>query len=326
VNGDGYADVIVGAWWYYNGQSGEGRAYVYHGVASNPPVSDAGGPYSTQCSGQPTTVQLDGTDSSDPDGDPLTYAWTTNCTGGSFNNPSIASPILSLNGPPPCSVRCNVTLTVTDSHGVNDSDTTTVTVYDSTPPSITCPGNVTLTVNSSCQATYSGPAATASDNCDSSPTINSNPVLPATFIGAGPHTVTWTATDDCWDSATCTQTVTLRDLTPPVITCPANVTLTVDASCQATYSGPAASATDNCGGTPTITSSPVLPATFTGAGAHSILWTATDASGNTATCTQTVTLRDLTPPAITCPANVTLTVNSRCQATYSGPLATATDN
>ncbi len=31
VNGDGYSDVIVGAWGYDNGQSNEGRFYVYHG-------------------------------------------------------------------------------------------------------------------------------------------------------------------------------------------------------------------------------------------------------------------------------------------------------
>jgi hypothetical protein len=31
VNGDGYADIIVGAVWYDNGQMEEGRAYVYHG-------------------------------------------------------------------------------------------------------------------------------------------------------------------------------------------------------------------------------------------------------------------------------------------------------
>ncbi len=34
VNGDGYSDVIVGAVWYDNGQSDEGRAYVYHGSAA----------------------------------------------------------------------------------------------------------------------------------------------------------------------------------------------------------------------------------------------------------------------------------------------------
>jgi hypothetical protein len=34
VNGDGYSDVIVGAWGYDHGQAGEGRAFVYHGSAS----------------------------------------------------------------------------------------------------------------------------------------------------------------------------------------------------------------------------------------------------------------------------------------------------
>ena len=31
VNGDGFSDLIVGAWSYGNGQGSEGRAYVYHG-------------------------------------------------------------------------------------------------------------------------------------------------------------------------------------------------------------------------------------------------------------------------------------------------------
>ena len=31
VNGDGYSDVIVGAYWYDNGQTDEGAAFVYHG-------------------------------------------------------------------------------------------------------------------------------------------------------------------------------------------------------------------------------------------------------------------------------------------------------
>ncbi|MGQ0721112.1 MAG: FG-GAP-like repeat-containing protein [Candidatus Eiseniibacteriota bacterium] len=34
VNGDGFDDVIVGAWHFSNGQSEEGRAYVYHGSAT----------------------------------------------------------------------------------------------------------------------------------------------------------------------------------------------------------------------------------------------------------------------------------------------------
>jgi hypothetical protein len=31
VKGDGYGDVVVGAYYYDNGESNEWRAYVYHG-------------------------------------------------------------------------------------------------------------------------------------------------------------------------------------------------------------------------------------------------------------------------------------------------------
>ena len=36
VNGDGYSDLIVGAWWYDNGQTNEGRAYVFFGGPDGP--------------------------------------------------------------------------------------------------------------------------------------------------------------------------------------------------------------------------------------------------------------------------------------------------
>src|SRR3970282_264163 len=38
VNGDGYADVIVGAYWYDSGQSTEGAAFVFLGNRSGRPV------------------------------------------------------------------------------------------------------------------------------------------------------------------------------------------------------------------------------------------------------------------------------------------------
>jgi hypothetical protein len=41
VNGDGYSDAIVGAWTYDNGETDEGRAYVYHGSAAGLSASAA---------------------------------------------------------------------------------------------------------------------------------------------------------------------------------------------------------------------------------------------------------------------------------------------
>ena len=41
VNGDGYSDVIVGARFYDNGESNEGRAFVYYGAAAGPATTAA---------------------------------------------------------------------------------------------------------------------------------------------------------------------------------------------------------------------------------------------------------------------------------------------
>ncbi len=52
VNGDGYADVIVGAPGYSNGQSGEGKAFVYHGSASGLSATPAWAAESNQADAQ----------------------------------------------------------------------------------------------------------------------------------------------------------------------------------------------------------------------------------------------------------------------------------
>jgi len=50
VNGDGYSDVIIGASQFDNGQSNEGRAFVYHGSPAGPSMSPAWSAESDQAS------------------------------------------------------------------------------------------------------------------------------------------------------------------------------------------------------------------------------------------------------------------------------------
>ncbi len=122
------------------------------------------------------------------------------------------------------------------------------------------------------------------------------------------------------------EAVVTVDAEAPVITCPADVTVSADAgSCEATgVALGAATATDNCTGE---TLSNDAPAAFP-LGDTTVTWTATDAAGNTATCTQVVTVTDDEDPTVTCPADETVTVNSGELYTlpdYSGS-ATAADN
>jgi predicted outer membrane repeat protein len=99
-------------------------------------------------------------------------------------------------------------------------------------------------------------------------------------------------------------TIIVQDTTPPDIICPPNVILECPADTTPSATGEA-TATDICGAV-TITHSDQLQPSCGNAGTLARTWTATDESGNTSTCEQIITVVDTTPPAITCPADVTL--------------------
>jgi hypothetical protein len=135
---------------------------------NNPPTADANGPYEGECEGARTTVALNGTSSSDPDpGDVLTYAWTTDCPGGSFDDPTSPIPLLTVDSLNECSLVCSVFLTVTDSGGLSDSSSSTVTIVDTTFPSVSCNAPSTITPPDAPISFM----ATATDDCDSDPSV-----------------------------------------------------------------------------------------------------------------------------------------------------------
>jgi hypothetical protein len=96
-------------------------------VQEEPPTADPNGPYSGD-EGSP--IPLDGTGSSDPNGDPLIYAWTV-------DDPSLCAFDDSTSATP--SLTCTddgdftVTLEVNDAHCPADSDTAAVTVDNVAP-------------------------------------------------------------------------------------------------------------------------------------------------------------------------------------------------
>lgn len=92
---------------------------------NEPPVANAGPDQTLEAtSPEGAAVTLDGSASSDPDGDPLTYAWSTPVGEATGETASVTLPVGAH----------VITLTVTDDKDESDTDTVTVTVQDTTPP------------------------------------------------------------------------------------------------------------------------------------------------------------------------------------------------
>lgn len=227
---------------------------------------------------------------------------------------------------------CNATYTITDTvtcggcTGVTSiTCSKVVLVNDTTPPTIICPGPITVQCASQVPPPNTA-LVTASDNCGT-PTV--------TFVGdvvsnqtcANRFTITRTykATDACGNFALCTQLITVNDTTAPVLSgCPSP---TASFQCLSQVPPPPnVTATDNCNGT--------VPVTFNetqsnpGSSCNNTItrtWTATDACGNTTSCTQVITVNDTTAPVIICPANALVSCGGDTSPNATG-FATATDN
>jgi gliding motility-associated-like protein len=117
--------------------------------------------------------------------------------------------------------------------------------------------------------------------------------------------VTWTVTDGSGNTATATQVVTVVDNIDPVVVCPSDFTAYGAADSTLTsLSWTAATATDNCS-IDTIYSDIQIGA-YLPLGSTVVTYVAIDGSGNTDTCSFTITVVDTVSPVITnCPGDIT---------------------
>jgi sugar lactone lactonase YvrE len=202
----------------------------------------------------------------------------------------------------------------TDTCGNTGSISQIITVNDTTPPFIDCPSTVTVNVDpGKCTASNVNLGSpTAGSSCAGSVALANN--APAVF-SKGTTVVTWTATDPCGNKATCAQSVVVVDNQAPTISCPAPVTVSCASAVPPVNTG-SVTASDNCGSV-TVSFVGDITTNQTCANRYTVLRTyrATDASGNSATCTQTITVNDTTPPTITAPSDVTtFTDPGQCSA------------
>lgn len=190
-----------------------------------------------------------------------------------------------------------VTLTVTDESGNTSTCTAVVTVTDDGGLVANCQ-NITIFLDANGNASIdpsdidngSGGGCAGGDlEFDLSQTD-----FDCTDIG--PNIVTLTVTDEQGNTAVCTATVTVVDNMPPTIQCPPHLTLACTDVDDPNMTGQFGNATgdDNCPPV-VITETHVLNLNDCGVGTILRTFTATDNSGNIATCTQMITISSSDP-------------------------------
>jgi probable HAF family extracellular repeat protein len=265
---------------------------------NHPPVANAGSDQAFACGVSEAHVTLDGSTSSDPDGDAVTFEWTEG--GVVLGNSAVLQVTLG-------SGTHTIALRVTDTHGASAEDSVSVAVGadDTTPPMVECPAGRTVPAGERGRALVPNflEGLTASDNCTAAAALVKEQTPAAGIVvGCGTYAVTLTVVDAAGNRTTCSATLSVMDVTSPVVRCPEEIFRRARTNCQAAVPDLTERifALDNC--TPraqlVITQRPA-PGTLVERGRHEITVTVADAAGNTTVCTTVLHVLDLTRPIFT---------------------------
>src|SRR4030095_12187815 len=164
------------------------------------------------------------------------------------------------------------------------------------------------------------------DNCAGANSVQSAGLASGSSFPVGVMTNTFVVTDAAGNAATCSFTVTVTDAQAAVIVCPADITQNTDSdACAATVNYTAPVGTDNCAGANSVQTAGLASGALFPVGVTTTTFVVTDAAGNTATCSFTVTVSDAQAPVIVCPADITQNPDlNGCGAivTYTAPVGT----
>ncbi len=199
-----------------------------------------------------------------------------------------------------CGSSATYCISITDGNGCQSSICQTLTASDNIPPIAVCAPGIGIDLGTNCSLAVT-PAmidAGSSDNCQ----IQSITVSPTTLTGCGVFPITMTVTDWCGNKSICKTGIQTAESVPPLMTCPPNMTVNgqfFDGElCAGMVQIGVPTVLDNCGKPVTVTNDYTQASDASGAypnGSSTVTWTATDACGNTATCSTTVVVLDCPP-------------------------------
>ena len=219
-----------------------------------------------------------------------------------------------------CPLKYYVTRTWTAKDDCNNTATASqiINVQDVTPPVI-APLPAISTIN--CPAVPSFATATATDACGGPVTLTFADVTTQSTACPLKYYVTrtWTAKDDCNNTATTSQIINVQDVTPPVfsiqvinqsVECNGTGNASALAAWLASHGG--ASASDACSGVTWTNNYTALSDLCGATGSASVTFTATDACGNASSSTGTFTIQDTVDPVFTSelPQNISVSCDA----------------
>ena len=225
-----------------------------------------------------------------------------------------------------------VSLFVIDNNGNAAGCTATVTVVDVIDPSIvSLPSTISLNNDSgACGAVATWTEPTSDDNCSGSSIAQTAGLANGAEFPVGTSIVTYTATDSSNNTTLESFSVTVTDNTDPTITCAADQTASAtNGSCDAAVTVVAPTTDDNCAVTVTNDFNGTADASGTyPVGTTVVIWTVTDASNNTATCSMNITVTDNEAPTIdNLPADISVNNDAGvCGADVTWVEPTSADN
>ncbi len=242
-----------------------------------------------------------------------TYTWTRNNASVLTGIPASGSgSTISgiLNSTDPTNLQTTVfTITATANGCVSTGQVTVSVIDDEEPITATCPSDISVDAQTGiCGAVVNYTTPTFDDNCDGNGLAGTmvSGLAPGATFPVGTTTVVYEYTDIAGNgTATCSFNVTVTDNIVPVAVCK-DFTVQLDASGIASII-PADidnGSTDNCG-TP-ILSIDITTFDCTDLGSNTVVLTATDSVGNTASCSATVTVKDDNNPV-----DITATVSQQ---------------
>ncbi len=184
-----------------------------------------------------------------------------------------------------------------NAYRASDHDAVLVGIELSVAPVITCPADIAVVNDAGeCSAVVAFDDATATDvNGDLVSVLQTNGDPSGSAFPVGVSTIEFTATDAAGNESICIFTITVTDEEAPVLTCPTDQTIVLDAGITQYmlpdyFATGDATAVDNCTDPVTVTSQDPVAGTLLEEGTTTVTITATDDAGNEQTCSIEITV------------------------------------